>query len=190
MLSVLTRRQLMGAAGTGAGTALIAACGGDGGAPRDARGEARARDLKLVGSALDLENTVIAAYSAGEPLLRGAALRAAQELAEQERAHAERLTRAVEELGGRPNPPKTSEEYTRAFPRLREQDDVLRFAVDLENAALRFYLESLPKLRDPRLRQLAASIAASEAQHASVLRGELGREQVPDAFATGRSQAG
>lgn len=190
MRSVLTRRQLLGAAGAGGSAALLAACGGGDDAPGSTREETAARDLKLVGSALDLENTVIAAYAAGEGLLRGDALRAGREIADHERAHAARLTRAVEELGGRPNPSKTAEEYQRAFPRLREQDDVLRFAVDLENAAVRFYLESLPKLTEPRLRQVAASIAASEAQHASVLRGELGREQVPDAFVTGRSQAG
>lgn len=189
MRSMLTRKQLLATAGAGGIAALLAACGGEDARPGASREETRAGDLKLVGSALDLENTVIAAYAAGASLLRGDALREATEIADQERAHAARLTRAVEELGGRPNPAKTAEEYQRAFPRLREQNDVLRFAVDIENAAVRFYLESLPKLTDPRLRQLAASIAASEAQHASLLRGELGREQVPDAFVTGRSQA-
>jgi rubrerythrin len=62
--------------------------------------------------------------------------------------------------------------------------------VDLENAAIRFYHEAMPKLSESPLRLLAAAIATSEAEHAAVLRGELGRPQAPDAFVTGRTQPG
>ena len=172
---MLSRRQLLGLGGS---VAVLASCGGGSEPRRRGRSEAEALDLKLVGSALDLEHTVIG----------GAARRATRTIAEQEREHAGRLEQAVRALGGRPNPPKTREEYARAFPRLREGDDALRFAVDLENAAVRFYLESLPKLTSPALRRLAGAIATNEAQHAAVLRGELGRPQAPDAFVTGRSQ--
>ena len=108
----------------------------------------------------------------------------------QEREHIASIAHRITALGGRPNPPKTPRSTARAFPRLRTGPDALRFAVDLENAAVRFYLETLPKLSDRRLRTLTASIAAGEARHAALLRGELGRTQVPDAFVTGRSQTG
>ena len=188
---MLTRKQLLGLGGAAGSAALIAACGGNGGRPRQSkRGEADALDLKLIGSALDLENTVIAAYTAGGELVSGSARLATRAILEQEREHARHLSGLVGDLGGRPNPPKTSEEYARAFPRLRSSNDALRFGVDMENAAVRFYLESLPKLSSPGLRRLAASIATSEAGHASLLRSELGRPPVPDAFVTGRSQVG
>jgi rubrerythrin len=187
---VLTRKQLLGAGAAAGSAALLAACGNDSGPRRSSRSETRALDLKLIGSALDLEHTVIAAYAAGAALLSGGARRAGRDIVEQEREHAQRLTSMVRDLGGQPNPPKTRAEYARGFPRLRERADALRFAIDLENAAVRYYLESLPHLSTPDLRRLAASIATSEAQHAALLRGELGRLQVPDAFVTGRSQVG
>ncbi|HEX2232720.1 MAG TPA: DUF4439 domain-containing protein, partial [Thermoleophilaceae bacterium] len=108
----------------------------------------------------------------------------------QERAHADRLAAIIHERGGETNPPKTPEEYARSFPALRSGRDALRFAVDLENAAIRLYLEAIPFLSEPELRQTAAAIATSEAGHAALLRGELGRPPAPDAFVTGRSQKG
>lgn len=187
--SVLTRRQLLGSAGVGGSAALVAACGGDGagGATRE---QLEARDLRLLGSALDMEHTVIAAYTAGAELLRDEARRHARAIVAHERAHAERLTEAIEGMRAKPNPAKTPEEYARAFPALRSEDDVLRFAIDLENAAVRLYNEALPKFSEPDLRRLAAAIATTEAEHAALLRGDLGRPQVPDAFVTGRSQIG
>jgi rubrerythrin len=187
---VLTRKQLLGAGAAAGSAALVSACGGDSGPRRSSRSETETLDLKLVGSALDLEHTVIAAYAAGASLLRGPARRAGQAIVEQEREHARRLTGVVRDLGGQPNPSRTSAEYARSFPRLTKGADVLRFAIDLENAAVRYYLESLPHLSTPELRRLAASIATSEAEHAALLRGELDRPQVPDAFVTGRSQVG
>jgi rubrerythrin len=189
---VLTRKQLLGAGAAAGSAALVSACGGgsSGGPRRSSHSQAQALDLKLVGSALDLEHTLVAAYAAGADLLRGSARRAAREIVEQEQEHAKRLSSLVRDLGGQPNPPKTKEEYLRSFPRLTERADALRFGVDLENSAVRYYLEALPHLSTPELRRLAASIATSEAGHAALLRGELGRVQVPDAFATGRSQAG
>ena len=104
--------------------------------------------------------------------------------------HADRLERVIREHGGRVNPPKTPEEYARAFPRLRSGRDALRFAVDLENASIRNYLEAMPFLSEAEVRQTVAAIATSEAGHAALFRAELGRPPVPDAFVTGRSQKG
>jgi len=187
---VLTRRELLGAAAAGGSAALLMGCGDDDGSGGASPEELRQRDLRLIGSALDLEHTLLAAYAAGTSLLRGEARRFAGAIVEHERAHAERLAKAIERMGGEPNPPRTREEYARGFPALRRERDALRFAVDLENAAIRFYHESLPKLSDPALRQTAAAIATCEAEHAALLRGELGRPQVPDAFVTGRTQVG
>lgn len=176
--------------GAGGSAALVAACGGSDGAGGATGEQLAARDLRLLGSALDLEHTVIAAYTAGAGLLGHETRGHARAIVAQEREHAARLTEEIERMGGKPNPPKTPEEYRRAFPALRAEDDVLRFAIDLENAAVRTYNEALPKLSDPRMRQLTAAIATTEAEHAALLRGDLSRPQVPDAFVTGRSQIG
>jgi rubrerythrin len=176
--------------GAGGAAGLLAACGGGDGPGGATREQLEARDLRLLGSALDMEHTVIAAYSAGAELLGDEARRHTRAIVAHERAHAERLTEAIEEMRGKPNPPRTPEEYRRAFPALRSEDDVLRFAIDLENASVRLYNEALPKFSEPELRLLAAAIATTEAQHAALLRGDLGRPQVPDAFVTGRSQIG
>jgi rubrerythrin len=184
---VLTRRALLHALG---GSALLAAGCGDGETDGASEEELRRRDLRLLGMALDMENTMLAAYAAGAELLRAGERQAVAGVVEQERLHAQRLAGVIRESGGRTNPPKTPEEYARSFPRLRSGRDTLRFAVDLENAAIRLYLEAMPFLSEPELRQTAAAIATSEAGHAAVLRGELGRPPVPDAFVTGRSQKG
>jgi rubrerythrin len=185
----LTRRALLSAAG---GAAVLAGgCGdGGGGSGGASRPELRERDLRLLSSALDLEYTVLAAYAAGVELLSGSARAALAQVTRQERVHAARLAEIIRARGGRTNPPKTPEEYARSFPRLESGRDALRFAVDLENASVRLYLESLPFMSEPELRQAVAAIATSEAEHAALFRGELGRPQVPDAFVTGRSQKG
>jgi rubrerythrin len=182
---VLTRRALLLAAGGSAG--VIAACG-EGETGGASERELRERDLRLLGSALDLEYTVLAAYEAGTNLVRGRAAPTLAEVRDQERLHADRLERVIAERGGRINPPKTPEEYARAFPRLRSGRDALRFAVDLENASVRNYLEAMPFLSAPELRQTVAAMATSEAGHAALFRAELGRPPAPDAFVTGRSQ--
>ena len=71
------------------------------------------------------------------------------------------------------------------FAGLRDQEDVLRFALDLSNTAVAAYSAALPTLRSPSLRQTAVAIMSTEAQHISVLLGLLGEPQVPDAFVTG-----
>jgi rubrerythrin len=189
MRAVLTRRALLHAA-AGGGAAALAACGDGGGDAGATPDELRMRDLRLLGSALDMENTMLAAYEAGARLLRDGGRDTVAAVVRQERAHAERLASIIRERGGETNPPKTPEEYARSFPELRRGRDALRFAVDLENAAIRLYLEAMPFLSEPELRQMAAAIATSEAGHAALLRGELGRPPVPDAFVTGRSQKG
>jgi hypothetical protein len=184
---VLTRRAFLLAAGGSA--ALLAGCGDGNGGGADGEGLGE-RDLRLLGSALDLEYTVLAAYAAGGNLLAGEQRAALAGVVRQERLHARRLAGIIRTRGGRINPPKTPEEYARSFPGLDSGGDALRFAVDLENASVRLYIETLPFLSEPELRQEAAALATSEAEHAALFRGQLGRPAVPDAFVTGRSQKG
>jgi bacterioferritin (cytochrome b1) len=142
-------------------------------------------DVQILNAALDLENTAIAAYTAGAALLKGEVLKAGKQFLGHEQEHADGLTQAIRDLGGTPNKAKSTEEYAKGFPKLGSQRDVLEFAVDLENMAVKAYLDAIPKLSSGELRQTGAAIVSNEAEHISVLLGALGMPQVPDAFVTG-----
>ena len=179
----LSRRRFLqtsGVATAGASSALLAACGGSG---KKQDESATAADIAILNSALDLENTAIAAYTAGAPLLKGELVKLGRELLGQEKEHADALSTTVTQLGGHPTRPKANYQ----FPRTRTQRDVLRLANTIEHEAIVAYREALPRLSTADLRATVASILTNEAEHVSVLLGALGRPQVPTAFVTGRS---
>jgi bacterioferritin (cytochrome b1) len=171
----MTRRRLLQLAALG--SAALAGCGGGGGGERELDPEA---DAALLNTLLELEHTAVAVYAAAG--LGGAARR----FGDHERQHAERLSRAIRRLGGSPVAPKPLADYERGFPALRTSRDALRLAVDLENTAVAAYIDALPKLTDPALRATVAATLTVEAEHMSVLLGELGEPQVPRALVTGR----
>ena len=193
------RREFLRVAGlsaTAAGALAFAGCGG--GDDESALGvpDPRAtpqRDRAILNGALNLENTAVAVYTVGLPLLRGAVRRHAERFRDQEREHAVALAGLVRRMGGAPNVAKPAEEYRAAFPRLRGESDFLRFATDLENVGISAYVEGIPKLKDGRLRQTVASILCDEAQHVAVLLGARGGDRpdvsVPEPFVTGKATA-
>jgi hypothetical protein len=146
-------------------------------------------DVQRLNAVLDLEHTGVAAYTMGTTLLEAPALGLAQGFLRHEQAHAAELTKLVRDLGGTAHQAKSTQEYARGFPGMKERDDVLRFAVRLERDALRAYLDSGPRLADPRMRQTAAAIATVQAGHLSVLLAALGEPPVGGAFALGEESA-
>ena len=184
--------RLASVTGVAGSAVFLAACGGEeddsGGGLRD-RASSGERDVRILNVAVDLEHTAVAAYTAGLALMEGDAREAGRKVLAHEREHAAGLGQAIKDLGGTPNQPRRSDEYRTRFPNLKTQEDALRFAVDLENMAVEAYLEAIPKLSSPDLRQTAAAIVANEAEHISVLLGILNpgdpAAQVPDAFVTG-----
>ena len=185
----VSRRRLFhmsGVSAIGASAVFLAACGedetSDGGGSAPAAGGDEA-DAEILNSALDLELMAVAAYKAGARHLKGSILDVGQTFLEHEQEHADGLQRAVRDLGGRPNRAKSAYD----FPTLRSQEDVLRFAVDLENTAVAAYIDALPKLSDGQLRATVAAIVTTEAEHLSVLLDALGRPPVPGAFVVGRA---
>jgi bacterioferritin (cytochrome b1) len=189
-----SRRDFLRVAGlttAGASAALATACGGGGGSGSPGGGGSGEDDVILLNHALDLEYTAVAAYTAGAELLRGSLLTLGRQFRDQEREHAQGLAKAIQGLGGTPQRPKSASEYERGFPRLRDRSDVLTFAIDLENKAVASYMDTIPKLSSGQLRQTAAAILASEAEHIATLVGaRTGNDparQVPYAFVTGRS---
>jgi rubrerythrin len=187
-----SRRELLlaSAAATagGAGAALLASCGGS-----DSKSESTATvstvqaesDAAILGALLDQEHSSIAAYMQLATKLRGPALASARRFLAHERRHAAALDRAIRALGGAPTPPRPRSEYLATFPRLRGARDALSFALDVETTAVAAYSDALGKIATDGVRATAATIFATEAEHASVILGDLGRPQMPDAFVTG-----
>lgn len=194
------RRRFLNLAGIGAATgaaALVAGCGneqnkGEGpiaGEKPQGSGvgsvESDVNDLNVLNAALDLEHEAVAAYSQALKVLKGANLRFARTILNQERAHVGALQRAIKRMGQKPNEART--DYS--FPRLTTEDAVLRFATQLENKAISNYVDAIPRLDSPALRTEIASIYASEAEHLAVINGQLKERSAPTAFVTGEAQA-
>lgn len=181
--------RLSGVSVVGSSAMFLAACG-DTEPQADSFGkqgsqssEVDRADVEILNSALDLENMAVAAYTAGAKLLKGDALAVGRQFLGHEQEHADGLTQAIKNLGGRPNRKRDSFD----FPTLRDQSDVLRFAVELENTAVAAYIDALPKLNKADLRATVAAIVTNEAEHIAVLLGALGRPQFPDAFVIGKA---
>ena len=187
-----SRRELLMASAVatagGAGAALLASCGGS-----DSKSESTATvsttqaesDAAILGALLDQENSSIAAYTLVATKLRGPALASATRFLAHERRHAAALDRAIRSLGGAPSPPRPRAEYAATFPRLRSARDALSFALDVETTAVAAYSDALGKIATDDARATAATIFVTEAEHASVILGDLGRPQMPDPFVTG-----
>ena len=111
--------------------------------------------------------------------------RSARRFLAHERRHAAALERAIRALGGAPAPPRPRSEYTDGFPRLQGARDALSFALDVETTAVAAYSDALGKIATDGVRFTAATIFVTEAEHSSVILGELGRPQMPDPFVTG-----
>jgi rubrerythrin len=177
-----SRRSFLRGAGitfVGGAPVLLAACGG--GDDESAKPKPRSADVDVLNTALDVEYTAVAVYTAGEPVLRGRTRALGREFLDQEREHAAALVRAIEDLGGTPNKPR--KHY--ATPPLPDQDAFLTFARDLENTAVAAYIDALPKLTHPQLRATAAAILTLEAEHLSLLLAAMDEPRVPEAFVTG-----
>jgi len=144
--------------------------------------ESDVADSTVLNNALDLENQAVAFYTEAMNVLRGANLPAARQFRDHERAHVAVLTRAIKTL--RRTPDAAKRRY--AFPRLRTENDVLRFGMQLENGMIGHYIDALPRLNTPALRAEVASIFAVEAEHLAFLNGALRERSAPTAFVTGQ----
>ena len=151
------------------------------------RGPRPGSGVATLNSVLALEHAGVAAYGAAAALLRGPQRASVDTVREQEREHVRRLAELIDGLGGRAVGPHPAAQYARSFPRLSDARDALLLAEDLEERLVRAHLDALTKLPAGPLRRVAASIAASEAEHLAVVRGLRGVARAPDAFVTGTS---
>jgi rubrerythrin len=145
-------------------------------------------DAAILIAAVKLENTAVAAYDAAirSGRLEPRVLAAARLFKRQEQEHAAALSAALRKLGQTP-PAGADAKLLAPLAKARDQAAILGFAIELETMAVAAYYDAHKKLRDPALLRTGAEIMANEGQHLVVLRQALGRNPVPEAFATGKS---
>lgn len=160
----------------------VSGCGHSGhGAATDSD---KAADVEVLNTVLSQELTTVAAYEQALPRLRGGALAVAGQLRGQNQAHLDAITKAIRGVGGETE----AEAGELETPGPKDREEALLLAYEEEKAALGEALDAVPHLNTPAPRTLAASLAASHAQHLIALRQLLGANlaaSVPDAFETG-----
>jgi hypothetical protein len=171
-------------AASGAATAgLLAGCSGSKPLRLKVRSGVKVArgDVAILNELLGIEQYTIAAYTAGIPLLRRPAAKAAKQFLGQELAHAQSLTDLIKQAGGKAAKPSAS--YALGNPATEPQ--VLALLEALEGRQLAAYVQMIPRLSPGRLRSAVAAIFANDAQHLTVLRTQLGQDPVPTAFVSG-----
>ncbi|HEX6398543.1 MAG TPA: ferritin-like domain-containing protein, partial [Steroidobacteraceae bacterium] len=178
----VARRRFLGVGGVALSGSAVALLAG-----RDVLAAAEkaanpANDVSILNSALAAELEAIAAYGvgAGSGLLKGPVLALATTFQGHHKQHADVLAGTVRKLGGTPVEAKAK--YTFPVETLKTQNDVLRFAGNLEKGAVSAYVGAVPLFKDRELAKAAASILGDEAMHWAVLRNAVGEEPVPAAF--------
>jgi rubrerythrin len=144
----------------------------------------KAADVEILNAALAQELTAAEAYARGLPLLRGPLRAVGRGFRAQAQEHVNAITKAIRGLGGETDAEPGELDYSK----VGSQTDFLDLAYGFENAALAAYLEAAPRLETSAPRTLAASLAASHAQHLVLLRQGLGATpaaSVPEAFDPG-----
>jgi bacterioferritin (cytochrome b1) len=130
---------------------------------------------------LALEYHAIAAYTAATPMLTGMAARVSREFLGQEVLHADRLISLIQRAGGHAKQPDAS--YDLGHP--TAQPELMQLLLRVERTQLTAYLRAAPTLSPGSLRATAASIFATQAQHAALWRLQLGQVPAPAALVTG-----
>jgi len=160
----------------------VSGCGRSGhGAATDSD---KAADVEVLDSVLSQELTTVAAYEQALGQLRGGTLTVVGQLHGQDQAHLDAITKAIRGVGGETE----AEASELESPGPKSREEALLLAYEEENAALGEALDAAPHLNTPAPRMLAASLAASHAQHLVALRqlfGEDLAESIPQAFETG-----
>ena len=183
-----TRRDLLGgglrAGGLGLAASAAPALAGAGQALAQLTG-----DASILRRLVRLEQEAAFAYDRGAksdslpPPLRDTL----KLLREQDLAHAEKLTAALQALGERrPALPRSVDDVDGLARALAGGErDFLSFALDLEERTVRAYYQALQRLGDAKTIKFAATIMGSDGQHLVVLRRALHRDPVPEALETG-----
>jgi len=175
----LTRRAALG----GAAAVTLASCGGSD--PPPATGPEAGSGAAMLSSVAALEHAAAVAWAAIGERLEGEARGYARTIEARERRHAERISALIRELGGEPPEGRPPEEYASQFPLMRDEEEALRFAADLEEHLVRAHLDALQTLPEEEQRRAVAEIAAEEAEDLAVVHAVSGEPVAEFPFVTG-----
>jgi len=144
-------------------------------------GGAATGDVSILNTALGLEHEAIAAYQVGAEsgLLKPDVLKVAVGFQSDHKQHRDILVKTIDQLGG-----SAVADMKHKFPveKLKNQADVLRFALGLEMGAASAYLSTIPGFENRDLAKAAASIMGVETQHVAILKSALGEQPIENAF--------
>jgi rubrerythrin len=140
----------------------------------------------MLGSLAAFEHAAAAAWAAIGEHLRGEGRGYAQTIQAREERHAERISALIRELGGEPPEGRRPEEYAQQFPLMRNEDEALRFAADLEEQLVRAHLDSLQTLPEEEQRRAVTEMAAEEAEDLAVVLALSGVPAAQHPFVTGQ----
>lgn len=137
-------------------------------------------DMDILTAAIQLEQKAQAAYAAGAAsgLLDAATVALATKIASQHAEHEKADTAALVKMGG--TAPKKLDKYE--FPAFKTGEDILKYALDLEQTAANTYFASIKQLQDKSLIQAVISIQNAEATHVALLRSALKMDPSPVSF--------
>jgi rubrerythrin len=179
--AVHPRRMFLGKSGLLLSGAAVALMAGHDALAAGKAGDA-GNDVQILNTALGAELEAIAAYQVGAEsgLLQKPVLDLAVTFQGHHKEHADVLSKTIVKLGGKPVAAKSK--YQFPTDKLKNQNDVLRFAAGLEKGAVSAYLGAVPLFGNRDLAKAAASILGDEAMHWAILRNALGETPVPSAF--------
>ena len=165
---------------SGATLTLLTGIGGSV-ALRRAGAATMSADIDTLNVALGLEHEAIAAYQVGAEsgLLKPEVLKVAVGFQSDHKQHRDILAKTIGQLGG-----TAVADMRHKFPveKLKNQADVLRFALGLEMGAASAYLGTIPGFENRDLAKAAASIMGVETQHVAILKSALGEQPIENAF--------
>jgi hypothetical protein len=142
---------------------VAAGCGDSGhGAETDPE---KGSDAAILNDALARELTLLDAYTQGQALLRGREREVGRRLRAQQGEYVDALTKAIRGLGG-----DTEAEAEALGPEgLESEAAFLAFAIELEDAAVEFYVDEAAHLYTAAPRTLDAWLAAGHGGHLAML---------------------
>jgi rubrerythrin len=199
----VSRRTLLSASALLGAGAVLAACGsGDDDQipvtgsippvpenPTTTAPGSEALDLVLLNTALSIELLAIDVYGQAldADLIESRTIVGSLELfREHHEEHAEALSAAIRELGGRPvteaNQYLLETEVTPLVEAMADEATALELVLAVENTAASTYVKTTPTYTTPELRQVAMSIGGADARHVAVLHAEMLMVPVPVAF--------
>ena len=137
-------------------------------------------DADILTAAIQIERLAQFAYAAGAKsgLLDAPTVALATKIAGQHSEHEKADTAALQKMGAAvPAAPATYD-----LPAFKTAEDILKYALDLEQKAANAYFDSVSKLQDKSLLQAVISIQNAEAEHVALLRSALKMDPSPVNF--------